>query len=244
MKLAYHASLSRRRSPVRIRSGPPELKNYPCGSYFNSDGLNSLNKAIVRAQRVIAGSAKRREVKTCLHVFTNKRRRLTDIRSGPPYCLYLKLLILERFFDTLEPMKEIYFACSIRSGRDDTVTYAAMVEYIKTRAVVLSEIFADAKLTTAGSSGPSADIHAKDLKWVRQADALIAEVTNPSLGVGYEIAKAEMWGKPVLALFRDDGSRRLSAMIDGSPDTQTVYYREIDEAFVAIGAFMATLPEK
>lgn len=141
-------------------------------------------------------------------------------------------------------MKEIYFACSIRGGRNDAETYAAMVRQIKTRAVVLSEMFADGNLTVGGSPGPSSDIHAKDLNWVRQADGVIAEVTNPSLGVGYEIGKAEEWGKPVLALFRDDGMRRLSAMIDGSPDTQTVYYRELDEAFVAIGAFIDALATK
>lgn len=138
-------------------------------------------------------------------------------------------------------MKEIYFACSIRGGRDDAETYAAMVQYIKTNAVVLSEIFAEGKLTATGSLGPSSDIHAKDLAWVRQADAVIAEVTNPSLGVGYEIAKAEEWGKPVLALFRDDGTRKLSAMIDGSPHTQTVYYTKLEEAFMAIDKFFAVL---
>jgi nucleoside 2-deoxyribosyltransferase len=138
-------------------------------------------------------------------------------------------------------MKEIYFACSIRGGRDDAETYAAMVRHIKTRAVVLSEIFADGKLTASGSPGPSNEIHAKDLAWVRQADAVIAEVTNPSLGVGYEIAKAEEWGKPVLALFRDDGTRKLSAMIDGSLGTQTVHYSELSEATAAIDSFIDSL---
>lgn len=141
-------------------------------------------------------------------------------------------------------MKEIYFACSIRGGRDDAETYAAMVQHIKTRAVVLSEIFADGKLTAAGSPGPSRDIHAKDLAWVRRSDAVIAEVSNPGLGVGYEIGKAEEWGKPVLALFRDDGSRRLSAMIDGSPETQTVYYQGMDDAVVAINGFIDALEAK
>lgn len=138
-------------------------------------------------------------------------------------------------------MKEIYFACSIRGGRDDAETYGAIARHIAKQAVVLSEIFADGKLTVAGSSGISPDIHTKDLAWLRQADAVIAEVTNPSLGVGYEIGKAEEWGKPVLALFRDDGIRKLSAMIDGSPDTQTVYYRNLDEAFVAINGFIKSL---
>ncbi len=141
-------------------------------------------------------------------------------------------------------MKKIYFACSIRGGRDDAESYAALVRHIKSRTVVLSEIFADGKLTTDGSPGRSCGIHAQDLTWVRQADAIIAEVTNPSLGVGYEIGKAEEWGKPVLALFRDDGMHRLSAMIDGSPDVRTVYYRELDEAFVAIDEFLRLLDVK
>lgn len=134
--------------------------------------------------------------------------------------------------------KKIYFACSIRGGRDDADTYGQLVSYISTRATVLSEIFADQKLTPAGSSGESADIYAKDIAWVQQADVIIAEVTNPSLGVGYEIAKAEEWGKPVLALFRETGERRLSAMIDGSPYLQIVRYQDIEEAKLAIDRFI------
>lgn len=138
-------------------------------------------------------------------------------------------------------MKKIYFACSIRGGRDDSELYASLVRHIKTKAEVLSEIFADNKLTSLGSPGKSADIYKKDLVWVKQADAMIAEVTNPSLGVGYEIAKAEEWGKPILALFRDDGTRRLSAMIDGSPTVQVIKYREIEVAHKAISEFLESL---
>ncbi len=138
-------------------------------------------------------------------------------------------------------MKEIYFACSIRGGRDDAELYAELVAYIKTRAIVLTEIFADGKLTNQGSPGPTSEIHAKDLAWVQQADGIIAEVSNPSLGVGYEIGKAEEWGKPVLALYRPQDGKKLSAMIDGSPQTETVYYTTLDEAQIAIDGFIARL---
>lgn len=138
-------------------------------------------------------------------------------------------------------MKQIYFACSIRGGRDDAKTYESLVSHIKNRAIVLSEIFADQKLTPNGSPAASRDIHAGDLAWVRQADAIIAEVTSPSLGVGYEIAKAEEWGKPVLALFRDDGTRKLSAMIGGSPETLTINYHQLDEAYDAIDTFISSV---
>ena len=137
--------------------------------------------------------------------------------------------------------KQIYFACSIRGGRDDAGTYAELVSYIATRATVLSEIFADKKLTTAGSAGLSADIYAKDIAWVKRSDAIIAEVTNPSLGVGYEIAKAEEWGKPILALFRDTGDRKLSAMIDGSPKLTVVSYSDVNEAKGAVDDFIGLL---
>lgn len=136
-------------------------------------------------------------------------------------------------------MRKIYFACSIRGGRDDAETYAALVEHIKTKATVLSEIFADGKLTASGMNMPSEEIWAKDIAWIKEADAVIAEVTNPSLGVGYEIAKAEEWGKPVLALFREDGTRKLSAMIGGAPGVTNRSYATLDDAYQAIDDFLS-----
>jgi 2'-deoxynucleoside 5'-phosphate N-hydrolase len=88
---------------------------------------------------------------------------------------------------------------------------------------------------------PNVDIWTTDIAWVEESDAIIAEVTNPSLGVGYEIAKAEEWRKPVLALFREDGTRKLSAMIAGSPHTTTAYYTTVTEAQQAINDFVSKL---
>ncbi len=133
---------------------------------------------------------------------------------------------------------KIYFACSIRGGRNDAKVYAELASHIKSKAALLTEIFTDSTLTAEGMKKPSNIIWATDTAWIKEADAVIAEVTNPSLGVGYEIAKAEEWNKPTLALFHDDSSRKLSAMIDGSPNTKTVYYATISEAKAVIDAFI------
>ena len=45
------------------------------------------------------------------------------------------------------------------------------------------------------------EIYERDMKWLLEADAVIAEVSNASLGVGYEIARAEMMQKPLLCLY-------------------------------------------
>ena len=141
-------------------------------------------------------------------------------------------------------MKKIYFACSIRGGRDEAGLYANLVEFLKPKCDLLTEIFADENLTVEGMNKPSQEIWSIDLRWIKDSDAVIAEVTNPSLGVGYEIAKAEEWGKPVLALFKDDGTKKLSAMIDGSSKTVTVKYKTLKEAESAILHFLAKLDSK
>ncbi len=136
-------------------------------------------------------------------------------------------------------MKKVYFACSIRGGRSDAAIYKKLVKVIDQHAKVLTEIFADKKLTAAGMKEPAGDIWSNDIKWIEQADVLIAEVTNPSLGVGYEIAKAEKLGKPILCLFRPEGERKLSAMIQGSPSATVVEYRQLKTAEHAIKEFLA-----
>lgn len=138
-------------------------------------------------------------------------------------------------------MKKVYFACSIRGGRDDAEIYAELVTIIARHGQLLTEIFADKKLTSQGMNKPSHDIWMTDLNWVRQSDLLIAEVTNPSLGVGYEIAKAEEWGKPILALYRPSADRKLSAMIAGSPHLTVAEYTDIASAENAIAHFIDNL---
>uniref|UniRef100_A0A2K6NFZ0 2'-deoxynucleoside 5'-phosphate N-hydrolase 1 n=1 Tax=Rhinopithecus roxellana TaxID=61622 RepID=A0A2K6NFZ0_RHIRO len=61
-------------------------------------------------------------------------------------------------------------------------------------------------------------IHERDLVWLQQADVVVAEVTQPSLGVGYELGRAVAFNKRILCLFRPQSGRVLSAMIRGAAD--------------------------
>jgi nucleoside 2-deoxyribosyltransferase len=73
------------------------------------------------------------------------------------------------------------------------------------------------------------EIHDRDLQWIIESDLLVAEVTIPSLGVGYEIGRAIEMNKPVLCLFQTDSEFTLSAMIAGSDKVETKYYAYLDE---------------
>src|SRR5437773_968945 len=111
---------------------------------------------------------------------------------------------------------KIYFAASIRGGRDDTALYRDIISCLKKKAEVLTEHIGNNGLTSFGDQGALTDIYARDMEWLKSADAVVAEVSTPSLGVGYEIAKAEDMGKKVLCLYRPSPERGLSAMIGGS----------------------------
>ena len=109
----------------------------------------------------------------------------------------------------------IYFAASISGGRGDQAVYSRIVELLRSHGTVLTEHFGDANLTAAGEDLADQAIHDRDLEWLRSADVLVAEVTTPSLGVGYEIGRAVEWGTRVICLYRPQAGRRLSGMIAG-----------------------------
>ena len=134
---------------------------------------------------------------------------------------------------------KIYFAGSIRGGRDDFAVYFAIIEQLKDYGEVLTEHVGDVELQAIGESGSDKEIHDRDLAWLKTADCLVAEVTNPSLGVGYEIAQASGWEKPILCLFRPTVGRPLSAMIAGSSAVIVREYQSTSDLKTILAEFCA-----
>jgi nucleoside 2-deoxyribosyltransferase len=82
------------------------------------------------------------------------------------------------------------------------------------------------------------EIHDRDLQWIMESDLVVAEVTVPSLGVGYEIGRAVHLGKPALCLFSAASEQPLSAMIAGCSEVELVRYKQIDELHDRIKKFV------
>lgn len=125
---------------------------------------------------------------------------------------------------------KIYFCGSIKGGRQDRGVYAELIKHLSLTGEVLTEHIADPNV---GIDHHLSDktIHDRDIAWLREADVVVAEVTQPSLGVGYEIGRALEWGKRIIALYRPVEGRRLSAMIAGSEQIKTHQYHDLNEAF-------------
>lgn len=129
-------------------------------------------------------------------------------------------------------MKKIYFAGSIRGGRADAALYAGMIDFMKEKGhVVLTEHVGHPELNLL-EQGQDKDgaIYAQDTAWLRESDLLIGECTNPSLGVGYELAYAERFSKPCY-LFYNKTRTQLSAMLTGDPYFHIFPYETENELF-------------
>ncbi len=137
----------------------------------------------------------------------------------------------------------IYFAGAIRGGREDWALYLEIIGLLSAHGRVLTEHVGDYLLTDEGEGGDDVWIHDRDLNWLREADCLVAEVTTPSLGVGYEIGKATEWLKPTLCLFRP-GKGRLSAMIAGCAQVSVREYESAAELKKIFAEFFASSEDR
>ncbi len=133
----------------------------------------------------------------------------------------------------------IYFACSITGGRDFESVYRAITE------VLLSD---GHEIPTAHLADPGVkalervvsprDVYERDVNWIRGCDALVAEVSTPSHGVGYEVAFALSLGKPVLCVYQE--GQPVSKMLTGNshPTILVKSYRHPEEAISVVRSFL------
>ncbi len=145
----------------------------------------------------------------------------------------------------------IYFACSITGGREFEAEYGKIVaalladghEIPTSHLARLDVIKNEHKLTPK-------DVYERDINWINNCDMLIAEVSVPSHGVGYEIGCpgtarqgrcALNIGKPVLCLYQKD--RKISKMITGNSDPKLNIqeYTHIKEAISQARPFIGNL---
>lgn len=124
---------------------------------------------------------------------------------------------------------KIYFAGSIRGGRDDRDIYFSIIKELQKYGTVLTEHIGDPNLKDTGEEISESEIYARDMTWLKASDIVVAEVTTVSMGVGYELGQAEAMGKKVICLHRDIFGKRLSAMISGNPYFMMFKYESVPE---------------
>lgn len=137
---------------------------------------------------------------------------------------------------------KIYFSCSITGGRADEGIYQVLVqEMLRQGHEVPTASLSDSRVVEAEITADAHEVYSRDMNWLAESDAVVAEVSTPSHGVGYEIAAGLYLGKPVLCCYQKD--RKVSKIITGNDSKNLVVraYDSKEEAVQFMSDFLAGL---
>ena len=139
----------------------------------------------------------------------------------------------------------VYFACSITGGRNDEGIYQAIVAALldEGHEVPTAHLASPEILSLERIVAPQ-EIYTRDIDWINTSDAMVAEVSTPSHGVGFEIGYALSRGIPVLCCHQD--GVKVSKMITGNTmyGLEVKAYSSSDEAEQVVHDFLRLIANK
>ena len=134
----------------------------------------------------------------------------------------------------------IYFSCSLTGGRDDEAIYRAIVEHLHTlRHEVPTAHLAFPEVMELEKVVDPAEVYQRDIAWIQACDVVIAEVSTPSHGVGYEIAFALSLDKPVLCCYRKGVPVSKMLIGNDTPGIMVRSYEDEADALAIVDRFLA-----
>ena len=106
--------------------------------------------------------------------------------------------------------------------------YINTVELLKKQGhEVVSEHVASVGLEKIEARITDEEIFNNDIGFIDECECLVADVTIPSIGVGYEVGYSVSKGKDILCVYREDAN--VSAMVKGNKQVISVSYKNVEE---------------
>lgn len=124
---------------------------------------------------------------------------------------------------------KIYVSGSMYGGQQKIDTYKKLVDKLEEYGEVLTKQIADPKAIENEKYQKDEDIYNDLEKKLEKADILIAEVSVPSIGVGYEIGYASKLNKKIVAIYDKNYIDKVTTMIRGNKNIKIIPYKDIRE---------------
>jgi nucleoside 2-deoxyribosyltransferase len=141
----------------------------------------------------------------------------------------------------------IYLACTVRGDRGSVATARLIHDsLVGLGHEVLTAHLLDDDVDAAESRLRDTDVFSRDLAWLESADAIVAEASGSSYGVGFEVGyllgRTTHTGQTVVVLYDASRRGRISRLISGlsDPRAHVLAY----ESAAQIGPFLAACLER
>lgn len=124
---------------------------------------------------------------------------------------------------------KVYVSGSIYGGRQKVEVYKKLIAKLETFSEVLNRNIIEDDVIEKEARVSDNDTFVDLENKMREADILLAEVTVPSLGVGYEIGFCDMIGKKIVAIYDKNDIEKVSTMIRGNERVKLIPYTDIEQ---------------
>ena len=143
----------------------------------------------------------------------------------------------------------IYLACTVRGNRSGVAAARVAAETLQALGhEVLTSHLLEEGVEQAESSLTEREVYARDRAWLESCDAIVAEASGSTYGVGFEVGyvtgRAPTSGQRIFVLYdaarRDAVSRLISGYAD--PHGATCAYTSTDEVRAFVERHFAVRP--
>ena len=124
---------------------------------------------------------------------------------------------------------KIYVSGSIYGGTQKIDIYKIMIDELEKYGEVLDKQIADINTIENEKYQKDEEVFEDLERKIMMADIIFAEVTIPSLGVGYELGFADKIGKKIIAIYDETYTRKVSTMIRGNKRIKLIPYTDIND---------------
>ena len=123
----------------------------------------------------------------------------------------------------------IYFSGSIYGGRQKLDTYKKLIKELAKFGTILDEEVADDNVLVKEANLSDNDVFESLVNRIKRADLIFAEITVPSLGVGYELGYADSQDKRIICVYDKNITPKVTTMLRGNKKLKIIPYTDIDE---------------
>ena len=123
----------------------------------------------------------------------------------------------------------IYFSGSIYGGRQKLDTYKKLIKELAKFGTILDEEVADDNVLVKEANLSDNDVFESLVNRIKRADLIFAEITVPSLGVGYELGYADSQNKRIICVYDKNITPKVTTMLRGNKKLKIIPYTDIDE---------------
>jgi len=137
----------------------------------------------------------------------------------------------------------IFLSGSIRGGRQMLPVYRHIYDFLESVGCDVASWHVVDLDSDEEAEMSEQEIYLRDIGILEESDCMVAEVTVPSIGVGYEVYRALGLGMPVLCVH--SAGANVSAMVLGNPNMQgrVREYANLDDLEQILYEFAGALGE-